>query len=50
MKSFRRHYPEGANWVVCQDMREAFSKRMGGIKVEFLGLDSFRGNILGGGL
>ena len=42
MKSFRRHYPEGADWVVCQDVREAFSKRMGGITVEFLGLDSFR--------
>jgi hypothetical protein len=46
MKTFRRHYPDGPNWVVCQDVREAFSKRMSGITVEFLGLDSFRENIL----
>jgi hypothetical protein len=36
--------------VVCQDIREAFSKRMSGITVEFLGLDSFRERILRGGL
>jgi hypothetical protein len=50
MKTFRRHYPDGANWVVCQDIRDAFSKRMSGITVEFLGLDSFREKILRGGL
>jgi hypothetical protein len=27
--------------VVCQDIREVFSKRMSGITVEFLGLDRF---------
>ena len=50
LKIFRRHYQEGANWVVCQDVREAFSKKMGGIIVEFFGLDSFREKILRGGL
>jgi hypothetical protein len=26
MKTFRLHYPDVANWVVCQDARGIFSK------------------------
>lgn len=42
IKAFRNQYPEGRNWVVCQDVKGGFSKKMGNIHVDFLSLEELR--------
>jgi predicted AAA+ superfamily ATPase len=42
LKAFRIQYPEGKNWVVCQDVKAGFSKKMGHLTVDFLSLEDLR--------
>ena len=39
LKAFRRAYPKGANAVVAANVARPFSRRIGGLIVEFVGLD-----------
>jgi hypothetical protein len=38
--AFRRQHPRGINWVVCQDVDRPFNHEIGGLAVEFLGIES----------
>lgn len=38
LQAFRKHYPEGPNWVVCQDVSQGYTRVYGNIKVEFISL------------
>ena len=38
LKAFRNRYPEGANWIVCQDVGRSYPRSYDKIKVEFVGL------------
>jgi predicted AAA+ superfamily ATPase len=42
LKAFRTQYPQGRNWVVCQDVTVGYTKQMGNISIDFLGLEDFR--------
>jgi hypothetical protein len=37
---FRRHYPRGENFVVCQDVRQAFTRKYGELRVRFVSLET----------
>ena len=39
LKAFRNQYPEGANWIVCQDVDKSYFQHYDRIKVEFLSLE-----------
>ena len=39
LKVFRRHYPEGPNWVVCEDVSRGYIRRYGNLNVEFMNLE-----------
>lgn len=39
LKAFRNHYPEGPNWIVCQDVSRGYTRTYGRIKVEFMSLE-----------
>jgi len=41
LRSFRRLYPEGDNFVVANDIEQAFSRKFGDLTVKFVGLPSF---------
>jgi predicted AAA+ superfamily ATPase len=36
LKAFRHHYPEGPNWIVCQDVTRGYVRTHANIKVEFM--------------
>ncbi|PIP16381.1 MAG: hypothetical protein COX46_02565, partial [bacterium (Candidatus Ratteibacteria) CG23_combo_of_CG06-09_8_20_14_all_48_7] len=38
LKVFRKKYPEGENWVVCQDIRESYPRKVNGLQINFLNL------------
>jgi len=38
LKVFRKKYPEGENWVVCQDIRELYPRKVNGLQINFLNL------------
>lgn len=38
LRAFRNHYPEGPNWVVCQNVGKSYIKSFDKLKVEFVGL------------
>jgi hypothetical protein len=42
LKAFRNQYPEGRNWVVCQDVTTGYDKQIRNIHIEFMGLEEFR--------
>ena len=44
--AFRRQYPDGKNFVVCQDVDAPFSREYSGIQVKFVGLDTLIACIL----
>ena len=46
MRSFRRQYPEGENFVVSQDVDTPFTKTYVDISVQFVGLDDLIAHIL----
>ena len=46
LKTFRRQYPEGANFVVSHDVDTPFTKTYGDISVQFVGLDDLIALIL----
>ena len=39
LQAFRRHYPEGPNWVVCGDVVQGYVHNFGKMKAEFLNLE-----------
>ncbi|MEW6376557.1 MAG: AAA family ATPase [Thermodesulfobacteriota bacterium] len=39
LKAFRYHYPEGPNWVVCQDVTREYTRSYANLKVEFIGIE-----------
>ena len=39
LRSFRRRYPEGENWIVTQNTTRPFPQREKGFEVQFLGLE-----------
>ena len=39
LKAFRNHYPEGPNWIVCQDVTRGYTRTYANLKVEFIGLE-----------
>jgi predicted AAA+ superfamily ATPase len=41
LKAFRYHYPEGPNWIVCQNVDREYIRSYDSFKVEFMGLDEF---------
>ena len=46
LKSFRRQYPEGENFVVSHDVETPFTKTYGDISVQFVGLEDLSARIL----
>jgi predicted AAA+ superfamily ATPase len=36
---FRKHYPEGENWVVAADVKTPFQRKLGPLTVRMLGLE-----------
>jgi predicted AAA+ superfamily ATPase len=42
LRAFRNRYPEGPNWVVCQDVDKGYIRSFDKLKVEFIGLKEFR--------
>jgi predicted AAA+ superfamily ATPase len=40
--AFRRQYPQGENFVVAQDVARSYVRNYGDVKVQFVGLSSFR--------
>ncbi len=42
LKAFRTQYPQGRNWVVCQDVTAGYTKQIGNIIIDFLGFEDFR--------
>jgi predicted AAA+ superfamily ATPase len=41
LKAFRYHYPEGPNWIVCQNVDREYIRSYDSFKVEFMGLEEF---------
>jgi predicted AAA+ superfamily ATPase len=41
LKAFRYHYPEGPNWIVCQNVDRESTHSYDSFKVEFMGLEEF---------
>jgi len=41
LKAFRNQYPEGPNWIVCQDVDKFYAQHFAKIRVEFMGLGEF---------
>ncbi len=41
LKAFRYHYPEGPNWIVCQNVDREYIRSYNSFKVEFMGLQEF---------
>ena len=39
LQAFRRLYPEGPNFIVCQDVERAYKRPIGDIDAEFIGLE-----------
>ncbi|MFB3886467.1 MAG: ATP-binding protein [Thermodesulfobacteriota bacterium] len=39
LKAFRNHYPDGPNWIVCQDVSRGYTRTYANMKVEFMSLD-----------
>ncbi len=46
-KAFRAQYPEGANWLVAQDLERSFRRRESGLVVEFLKLEEMMSRLGG---
>ena len=46
LRTFRRQYPEGENFVVSHDVDKPFTKTYGDISVQFVGLDDLIAGIL----
>jgi hypothetical protein len=40
LRLFRRHYPEGVNFVVAHDVADAYTRRFGSLAVRFIGLEA----------
>lgn len=38
LKVFRNKYPEGENWVICQDVERPYMRKFGDLHIHFLGL------------
>jgi len=38
LKAFRNQYPEGPNWIVCQDVTQGYTRSYGNLKVDFISL------------
>ncbi|HPA26068.1 MAG TPA: DUF4143 domain-containing protein [Acidobacteriota bacterium] len=38
LKHFRKHYPEGENYIVCSDVKRSFTRIYDGLTVNFVGL------------
>lgn len=38
LRAFRNLYPEGPNWIVCQDVRRGYTRTCDRLKVEFVSL------------
>ena len=41
LKAFRRQHPQGDNVVLAADVKAAFQRNYGALKVRFVGLDAF---------
>jgi predicted AAA+ superfamily ATPase len=41
LRAFRYHYPEGPNWIVCQNVDREYIRSYDSFKGEFMGLDEF---------
>ena len=39
LRAFRNQYPEGQNWIVCQDVPRGYSRSYDKLKAEFMGLE-----------
>jgi len=39
LRAFRSQYPEGPNWIICQDVTREYSRSYDKVKVEFMGLE-----------
>ena len=38
LKAFRNRYPEGQNWIICQDIDQGYSRSYETLKVDFMSL------------
>ena len=45
LKVFRNQYLDGLNWVVCQDVRQAYTRTYANMKVTFMGMNDLRTHI-----
>ena len=43
LRVFRRHYPDGANYVVAQDVRRRYTRNYGDLQVHFAGIEALAG-------
>jgi hypothetical protein len=39
LRVFRRHYPQGDNWIVAADVRTPYQRRLGDVTVHMMGLE-----------
>jgi hypothetical protein len=45
LRAFRHAYPKGDNFVVARDVNRTFRRDIGGIRINFLALNSFMGSL-----
>jgi len=46
LRAFRRRYPEGRNWIVCEDMIQPHTQTFGKIRADFVSLEEM-GKLIG---
>lgn len=47
LKAFRYHYPDGSNWIVCQDVTRGYVRTHANMKVEFMGIEELSTHLNG---
>jgi len=47
MSAFRSHYPAGRNWVVSSQSRPAYTEKIRGLEITFVGFEGLRATLLG---
>ncbi|MBM4329727.1 MAG: ATP-binding protein [Deltaproteobacteria bacterium] len=45
LRAFRSQYPEGQNWIICQDVTRGYTRSYDKLKVEFIGLEEMSGRL-----
>jgi uncharacterized protein len=45
LKHFRKHYPEGENFIVCKDVDKSYKRTNEGLPVHYVGLSSLISNL-----